>query len=32
VVHLRHGDPPLRAAPAAVPALIAVTHAAATVS
>ncbi|NUR43932.1 MAG: DoxX family protein [Streptomyces sp.] len=32
VVHLRHGDPPLRAAPAAVLALIAVTHAAATVS
>ncbi|KUO09401.1 DoxX family protein [Streptomyces sp. DSM 15324] len=31
VVHLRHGDPPVRAVPAAVLALIAVTHAAAAI-
>lgn len=31
VVHLRHGDPPVRAVPAAVLALIAVTYAAAAI-
>ena len=31
VVHLRHGDPPVRAVPAAALALIAATHAAAAI-